>query len=141
MAHYVFLDEDNMVVTAIVGVDEDDTSTLPEEFDSWEDFYADQKGMPCKRTSYNTIEGEHQDGKTPFRANYGGIGMFYDPVNDIFHNPQPYDSWTLNTTTGLWEAPIDYPNDETTSYYWDEEAYEGDTADPKTLGWTEIETE
>ena len=138
MAHYVFLNENNIVVNVIVGLDEDQTETLPEEFSSWEDFYADQQGLTCKRTSYNTKAGVHLNGGTPFRANYGGIGMHYDPTNDIFHNPQPYDSWTLNTTTGLWEAPIDYPDDDQNSYFWDEDAYQGDTADPKTLGWTQI---
>ena len=138
MAHYVFLDENNVIVNVIRGVDEDQTDNLPEEFSSWEEFYEDQQGLTCKRTSYNTSAGEHSEGKTPFRANYGGIGMIYDPTNDIFHNPQPYDSWTLNTTTGLWEAPIDYPNDSESSFYWDEEAYDGDTSDPKTLGWIQI---
>ena len=48
--------------------------------------------------------------------------------------PQPYDSWTLNTTTYEWESPIDYPTDGNT-YIWDEDAYQSDTANPKTEGW------
>ncbi len=59
MAHYAFLDENNKVVEVITGKGEDDTDTLPEEFDSWEDWYADFKGLTCKRTSYNTIANTH----------------------------------------------------------------------------------
>ena len=71
------------------------------------------------------------------RKNYAGIGFTYDVDNDAFIPPQPYDSWTMNNTTYLWEAPIPYPTDGL-SYEWDENAYQSDTADPKTQGWVEI---
>ena len=61
MAHYSFLDENNIVVKVLTGVDEDDLSTLPKEFKSWEEFYEDQQGLKCVRTSYNTKLGQHSD--------------------------------------------------------------------------------
>ena len=57
MAHYAFINSENVVVSRITGVDENDTSNLPSEFSSWEEFYASQPGredLVCKRTSYNT---------------------------------------------------------------------------------------
>ena len=54
MAHYAFLNENNKVIEVITGKSEDDTDTLPEGFDSWEDWYEDFRGLTCKRTSYNT---------------------------------------------------------------------------------------
>ena len=84
----------------------------------WEGYYG--KGQLCKRTSYNTVGGVHQNGGTPFRKNYAGVGYTYDPVRDAFYAPQPFESWTLNEDTCLWEAPVAYPEDEN-SYLWDEE--------------------
>ena len=84
----------------------------------WEGYYG--KGGLCKRTSYNTVGGVHQNGGTPFRKNYAGVGYIYDPVRDAFYAPQPFESWTLNEDTCIWEAPVAYPEDEN-SYLWDEE--------------------
>ena len=82
MAHYAFLDENNVVVKVIAGIDEDSTETLPSEFSSWEEFYSNHKGMTCKRCSYNTIMGTHRDGGTPFRGTYPGQGYIYDETDD-----------------------------------------------------------
>ena len=72
-----------------------------------------------KKTSYNTKGGVHLLGGTPFRKNYGGIGFTYDQTKDAFIPPKPFDSWTLNETTCIWEAPVAYPSDGK-DYYWDE---------------------
>ena len=73
-----------------------------------------------KQTSYNTVAGIHNLGGIPFRKNYAGIGYTYDSQRDAFIPPKPYNSWILNESTCLWEAPISYPNDG--KYYtWDEE--------------------
>jgi len=62
-----------------------------------------------KQTSYNTIGGEHTLGGTPFRKNYAGIGFKYDQTKDAFIEPKPFNSWILNETTCVWEAPIEKP--------------------------------
>ena len=70
------------------------------------------------QTSYNTIGGQHPEGR-PLRGNYAGIGYIYDATNDVFYGPQPYASWTLNHSTWTWEAPTPYPT-EGGPYRWDE---------------------
>ena len=111
MAHYAFLNDNNIVTEVITGVDEDAKDDLPDEFSSWEEFYADFRGQTCKRTSYNTIGNEHNDSGTAFRGNYAGIGYTYDASNDVFISPKPYSKWPLNETTWLLEAPEAMPDD------------------------------
>ena len=111
MAHYAFLNDNNIVTEVITGVDEDAKDDLPSEFSSWEEFYADFRGQTCKRTSYNTAAGEHTGEGTAYRGNYAGIGYTYDSENDVFYGPKPYSKWVLNETTWTWEAPEDYPDD------------------------------
>jgi hypothetical protein len=115
MAHYAFLDAQNIVTEVIAGVDEGTDGI------DWEVHYGQFRGQVCKRTSYNTHGGVHTVGGTPFRKNYAGIGYTYDEHRDAFIPPTPYPSWVLNGQTCLWEAPIPYPDDGG-MYYWDEES-------------------
>ena len=125
MAHYSFI-KDNIVIEVITGRDEDDLDTLPEEFETWEEFYITQRpeADQCLRTSYNTRSNEHLLEGEAFRGNYAGIGFTYDPDNDVFYEPQPFASWTLNQKNWTWEAPIPDPSDEENVYWWDEENQE-----------------
>ena len=72
------------------------------------------------QTSYNTHGGVHSLGGTPLRKNYAGIGYTYDADKDAFIPPKPFNSWILNETTCLWEAPVAYPDDDN-RYTWNEE--------------------
>ena len=72
-----------------------------------------------KQTSYNTYGGVHKLGGTPFRKNHASIGYTYDEDRDAFISPKPYDSWTLNENTCLWECPVTYPTDGQ-MYTWNE---------------------
>ena len=112
MAHYAFLNENNIVINVIVGKDEGETD--------WETYYFDKTGYTCKRTSYNTYAGEHKLGGTPFRKNYAGTGYSYDPARDAFLPPPPYNSWVVNEDTCQWVAPEPQPNDGQV-YIWDED--------------------
>lgn len=85
MAHYAFLDENNIVTEVITGRDE------WEEIDGitdWEQAYSEIRGQVCKRTSYNGN----------IRFNYAGIGYSYDPIDDAFIPPMPcnHAELTLN---------------------------------------------
>lgn len=89
------------------------------------------------QTSYNTRGGIHYSSETgkpsedqtkALRKNYAGVGYSYDATRDAFIPPKPFDSWTLNENTCLWEAPIAYPTDGKL-YEWVE-----------TTGWVEINT-
>ena len=120
MAHYAFLDENNIVTEVIVGRDEDE---VVNGISDWETYYGNQRGQICKRTSYNTSGGVHSGGGTPLRKNYAGIGYSYDADRDAFIPPKPYPSWTLVEDTCLWEAPVPYPEaTEGEIYEWDEDA-------------------
>ena len=119
MAHYAFLNMQNIVTEVIVGKDETDGPT------NWEMHYGNIREQVCKRTSYNTRGGVHSEGGTPFRKNYAGIGYTYDFARDAFIPPKPFDSWTLNENSCLWEAPVAMPDDGQT-YTWNEETISWD---------------
>ena len=106
MAHYAFLDENNIVTEVIVGIDE---TELIEGKDP-EVWYEGFRGQTCKRTSYNGN----------IRKNFAGIGFTYDEDRDAFIPPRPYESWVLDEETCNWEAPVPYPDDGV-MYQWDEE--------------------
>lgn len=113
MAHYAFLDDNNVVTEVIVGKDEGEDGI------DWEAHYGAFRGQVCKRTSYNTRGGVHTLGGTPLRKNYAGIGFAYDAGRDAFIPHKPYASWLLNEETCLWSAPTPMPEDGK-SYKWSE---------------------
>ena len=108
MAHYAFIDENNIVTEVIAGRDEDD---LIEGVTSWEDYYGAFRNQRCLRTSCNTRGGQHFQDGVAFRGNYAGIGFEYREDLDAFIPPQPFPSWVLNEQTFNWEAPVPYPED------------------------------
>jgi hypothetical protein len=110
MAHYAFLDENNIVTEVITGIDE---TELIEGLDT-ETWYGNFRGQVCKRTSYNNN----------MRKQYAGIGFSYDAVNDVFIAPQPYPSWSLDESFD-WQPPTPMP----TQGKWD--------WDEATLSWVE----
>lgn len=71
------------------------------------------------QTSYNTHGGQHPEGR-PLRKNYAGVGYTYDANRDAFIPPKPFESWTLNEDTCLWDPPVAYP-DNNKPHLWDEE--------------------
>ncbi len=116
MAHYAFLNEQNIVTEVIIGRDENETV---DGITDWEAHYGEFRGQTCRRTSYNTVGNQHALGGTPFRGNYAGIGYRDDIDLDAFIPPQPFPSWTLDEATFLWAAPVAYPDDGLL-YNWDE---------------------
>jgi len=96
MAHYAFLDNNNIVTEVIVGRNENE---VVDGISDWEAHYAEVRGQRCKRTSYNSN----------IRGTYAGIGYTYNDAEDIFITPQPFPSWTRNGS--FWEAPTPMPTD------------------------------
>ena len=90
MAHYAFLDENNVVTEVIVGIDE---TELIESLDP-EIWYGNFRNQKCVRTSYNN----------KIRVRYAGIGMTYNEDLDAFIYPKCHDEATLNETTCVWEC-------------------------------------
>lgn len=91
MAHYAFLDENNIVTEVITGKDE---TEIIEGLDP-ETWYANYRGQTCKRTSYNNR----------IRKNYAGIGYTYDEVRDAFISPKPDTATGFNEETCQWIVP------------------------------------
>lgn len=119
MAHFAKLDANNIVIFVTVGRDEDNGR---------EDELFARTGDVYKQTSYNTRGGVHYDPTTnepsadqtkAFRKNYAGLGYTYDAGRDAFIPPKPFESWVLNETTCLWDAPVPMPTDGS-RYTWDE---------------------
>jgi hypothetical protein len=115
MSHFAQIDGNN-IVTQVIVIEQDvvDSGLF---------------GAPTSwiQTSYNTIGGVHTLGGTPLRKNYAGIGYTYDSTRDAFIPPKSFNSWILNETTCLWEAPTAMPDDGKI-YRWDED----------TTAWIEI---
>jgi hypothetical protein len=91
MAHYAFLDENNIVTEVIVGIDE---TELIEGLDP-ETWYGNFRGQVCKRTSYN--------GK--IRKNFAGVGYRYDADRDAFITPEPDNATGFDEETCQWIVP------------------------------------
>jgi len=124
MAHYAFLNSENIVTEVIVGKNEGEDGI------DWEQWYGEFRGQTCIRTSYNTYAGQHNNGGIPYRKNYAGIGYIYDSELDAFYAPQPYPSWILNEDTCIWEAPVSYPTDGDV-YTWNEADQSWDEVTPQ----------
>tara|TARA_R110001632_G_scaffold202901_1_gene326149 strand:- start:21 stop:389 length:369 start_codon:yes stop_codon:yes gene_type:complete len=122
MSHFAKI-ENNIVTTVIVAEQE----------------FIDTQDGTWVQTSYNTRGNVHYgqdrqpDGGVALRGNYAGIGYTYDADNDVFYAPKPHASWTIDTDTWLWIAPIAYPDDNKL-YIWNEDAYQADNNN----GWVEV---
>ena len=104
------------------------TRVIVAEADFFNNFVDDSPGQWIQ-TSYNTRGGVHyqpntnepsEDQSKALRKNYAGIGYTYDATRDAFIPPQPFNSWTLNEDTCLWDSPVPYPADGKL-YKWNEE--------------------
>jgi hypothetical protein len=104
------------------------TKVIVAEADFFNNFVDDSPGQWIQ-TSYNTRGGVHyqpnanepsEDQSKALRKNYAGIGYTYDAAKDAFISPQPFNSWTLNEDTCLWDSPVPYPEDGKL-YKWNEE--------------------
>ena len=122
MAHYALIDENNIVVQVITGINENiiqtdlDGTQIGGSTKAWEDFYASRPwfaGLKCKRTSYNSIDGKWRNPENNiitdqpgFRKNFAGIGYTYNEEIDAFIEPKPIDqegvTWWLNPETCTW---------------------------------------
>ena len=111
------------------------TKVIVAESDFFNNFVDDSPGKWIQ-TSYNTRGGVHyqpntnepsEDQSKALRKNYAGIGYTYDSTRDAFIPPPPFNSWTLNEDTCLWDSPVPYPEDGKL-YKWNEEI----------LNWEEV---
>jgi hypothetical protein len=102
MSHWAEIDSNNKVLRVTVG---DNNDPAGDEGYQW---LLDNLGGTWIKTSYNN----------KIRKRFAGIGFTYDPVNDVFIEPQPYPSWTLNDNFD-WQPPTPYPNEGL--WFWNDE--------------------
>ena len=124
MASFAKLDNNNIVTTVESVVNEvlKDSNGIEQEnigIEFLKTLYNEPNAI-WKQTSYNTNGGVHSLGGTPFRKNHAGIGYTYDSQRDAFIPTKTFNSWLLNETTCLWEAPVARPDDNN-KYKWNEE--------------------
>ena len=124
MAHFAKINDSN-IVTEVIVVSNDIATSESAGVTFINNLYGTSDTW--KQTSFNTYANTHKLDGTPFRKNYAGIGFSYDASKDAFIPPKPYNSWTLNNTTCLWESPVAYPDDDK-RYTWNESS----------LQWEEI---
>ena len=118
MAHFAKLDNNN-IVTLVVTVNNDIATDEAAGISFLKTLYKEPNSV-WKQTSYNTVDGIHKLGGTPFRKNYAGIGYTYDEARNAFIPTKPYPSFTLNEDTCRWPAPIVKPDDGK-RYKWNED--------------------
>ena len=130
MAHFAKLDSNN-VVTEVVVVHNDVATSESAGAEFLNNLYGTNDTW--KQPSYNTKKGQHTKGGTPFRKNFAGKGYTYDASRDAFIPPKPYNRWTLNETTCLWEAPVAKPGGDNI-YEWNEDTTSWDLVHQAGIG-------
>lgn len=113
MAHFAKLDENNIVLEVVVVDNENllDDNGQESEFVGIA-FCKSVFGQNTRwvQTSYNSS----------FRGRFAGVGYVFDEALNVFIEPQPFPSWTLDSS-GNWNAPIPTPAvPENYGYLWDE---------------------
>jgi hypothetical protein len=138
MAHFAEIDENNIVTRVlIVGnevlLDENDVEQESLGIAHLKEWFPDSGTWV--QTSYGTFQNTHMFGGTPFRGNYAGVGMRYNPDKDRFEHTQPfYPSWVFDDETGTSKPPIDRPGE---AWWWDEDSVSWKRGDepPWHRGW------
>ena len=149
MAHFAEIDDSNIVTMVYVVLNNEITDESGDEQESlgqtfFRNLHNDSKTyLKCSFNTYgnkywsdipNRVEG---DQSKKLRGNFPGPGFTYDPENDVFYAPQPFNSWILNPTTYVWAAPIVQPtrnDDDDFDWTWDESVYQGDNS----KGWVKV---
>jgi hypothetical protein len=103
MAHYAELDINNKVIRVLTACNQDIANNGGEQSEQAAQHFAtvsplSQNGVKWIQTSYNNN----------FRKQYAGIGYTYDASKDKFISPQPFASWSLDSSDD-WQAPLAYP--------------------------------
>lgn len=138
------LDENNIVVNIITC---DDSKWI-------EDFSNPEHQMTAEECACNCMASIFPEGtklvsaEPEFHERIARIGSYFDEDLDVFINPQPFPSWTLDPENHVWRAPVEHPKlialhdpddeikgleyeSDIEKYYWDEDQ----------LNWVEYATE
>ena len=131
MAHFVEIDENNIVLRVLVVDDADCLDADGNESEAVGKAYLeDSLGGTWLQTSYNSHHGGHDKGKTCFRKNYAGAGYTYDADKDAFIPPNDTHpaNYVLDEDICDWMPPTARPDDGK-DYTWNNDREE----------WAEVE--
>jgi hypothetical protein len=118
MAHFAEIDSNSLVLRVVVVSNADTALADGKETESIGIAHCQKLfGGTWVQTSYNGN----------FRKNYAGVGSTYDSTRNAFYSPKPFNSWVLNESTCVWEAPVALPSDSGEGdppkmYKWDEDS-------------------
>tara|TARA_R110002110_G_scaffold182481_4_gene388905 strand:- start:671 stop:1099 length:429 start_codon:yes stop_codon:yes gene_type:complete len=128
--HFAQLDENNLVMR--VGVF-NANNALDENGD-----YQESLAITWYKTTFGSnTNWKETSKKSLFRGKGATKGDTYNSSLDVFLSPQPYASWTLDSTIKNWKAPITKPTlteeqiTQGKDYVWNESAYQANNL----TGW------
>ena len=114
-----------------------DSGIVASVIEAEQDFIDTQEGTWVEGSSDDNGSLSRAFGDTPLlRKNYVSVGHIYDSDSDVFYEPKPHASWTLNDDSFLWISPIVRPDDDRgrKRYIWDDDVYQANNS----LGWVEV---
>ena len=114
-----------------------DSGIVASVIEAEQDFIDTQEGTWVEGSSDVNASLSRAVGDTPLlRKNYVSVGHIYDSDSDVFYEPKPHASWTLNDDSFLWISPIVRPDDDRgrKRYIWDDDVYQANNS----LGWVEL---
>jgi hypothetical protein len=134
MAHFAQLNENDIVQQVIVVSNDDCLDANGNE--------SEAVGIAfCKSLLGSDTNWVQTSYNNNIRFRYAGRGFVYDSANDVFYYPQPYGSWSLNTSTWEWEPPIALPDDAGYDDIENATVYVEYTWNEDTVSWDREETE
>ncbi len=151
MGHYAKIDSNN-IVTQVIVADASYINSLSDSSSYIKTSYNTNMGKHYQpdSTGNTSLQTESSDQSKSLRFRFAGVGMYYDSTNDVFYEQKPPDkdgdtcnSWTLNTSTWTWEAPITMPTLTDSQFanqkiwVWDESVYQADN----TQGWVLVDSQ
>ena len=134
MGHYAKIDSNN-IVTQVIVADASYINSLSDSSSYIKTSYNTNMGKHYQpdSTGNTSLQTESSDQSKSLRFRFAGVGMYYDTCN----------SWTLNTSTWTWEAPITMPTLTDSQFanqkiwVWDESVYQADN----TQGWVLVDSQ
>lgn len=115
MAHFVKLDDNGVVIDAIVIDNEHAPDPAPSNSEPAGIAYISALAEQDERLSGRWIQTSYSG---LFRGKYAGISDWYLADQDVFVYKQPFPSWLLDENN-VWQAPIPEPDD-SGNWIWDE---------------------
>ena len=117
MAHFAEIDSNNIVLRVVVACSDDVANNGGDQSEQAAEHF--KTVVPLNNDGVKWVQASYNNN---FRGHFPNIGDIYDSDLNIFKNPQPFNSWTLDTNTGRYNPPVALPDTNFARYYiWNEE--------------------